>query len=48
MTRKQADHEIEQIKAIPFLKINKIGFASLNGFDFEDASLTLIKGEDLY
>lgn len=48
MTKKQADHEIEQIKAIPFLKINKIGFASLNGFDFEDASLTLIKGEDLY
>lgn len=41
-------HEIEQIKEIPFLKVDKIGLASLHGFDFEDPSLILISGEDLY
>ena len=45
MTMQMIKKEIEQIKQIKELKIIDIGFASINGFDFDNE---YIDGDDLY
>ncbi len=48
MTDKQIQEEISQVRTIPELKIGKIGFISINGFEKEYPDLPLIDGNALY
>jgi AAA+ ATPase superfamily predicted ATPase len=48
MSREECAQEEQQVRAIPALPCNKIGFICSAGFDFKDDSYDLISGEDLY
>ena len=44
----QAEIEIKQINNIRGINVNKIGFVSINGFDFDDKKIDLIDGTNIY
>lgn len=48
MTDKQIKEEIRQVMDIPKLKIGKIGFVSINGFESKNSDFTCIDGKSLY
>lgn len=48
LTKQQVYEEVQQIKQIPDFEVSKIGFISVNGFDFDKCDYELITGEDLY
>lgn len=48
MTDKQIEEEIKQVRDIPKLKIGKIGFISINGFESEHPDFPCIDGKALY
>lgn len=48
MSRKECMAEIEQVNQINDLHITSIGFVCSAGFDFEDDTLRLITGDDLF
>lgn len=48
MTRQQLLDELNQIKEIEEINVNKVGFVSINGFEDDVAGYTLITGEDVY
>ena len=48
MTDKQIEEEINQVRDIPKLKIGKIGFISINGFEIKHPDFPCIDGNSLY
>lgn len=48
MTDKQIEEEIKQVRDIPKLKIGKIGFISINGFESTYSDFPCIEGNTLY
>jgi len=48
MTDKQIEEEIKQVRDIPKLKIGKIGFISINGFERTYSDFPCIEGNTLY
>lgn len=48
MTDKQIEEEIKQVRDIPKLKIGKIGFISINGFESEHPDFPCVDGKALY
>ena len=48
MTLNQGEAEAEKIRDIAEIKARKIGFVSIEGFEFTSSEYELIKGDDLY
>lgn len=48
MTRKECMDEVEQLQHIKGIDVSRIGFVSLNGFDFDSDDYILIDGKSLY
>ena len=49
MTLPECEHEQKQLDSVDEIKVDHIGFVSIEGFDFENKNnYILIEGNDLY